>query len=234
MFQKGQKIVAEIPPEVKAGKPLKKYPFFPESAHAHKWLDPLAENGTGIEIGGSAHNDFFIKNCINVDYTDEMTIFKEHEVELCGRHMPVGVVAFADDLPFSDSSIDYILNSHVFEHQCNPIKTLEEWHRVIRTGGIIYCVIPKRDALDADKKLPLSSLYHQYQDWKKCETYDSHPIPPGSGKYGHYHIYTVWSFRKLIWMFNLIHGKIMLKIVDRLATDDKVSNGFTVVIKVCK
>ena len=92
-----------------------RYPYFPESALAHKWLDPLdVDPGSGVEIGKSAHNDFGMRNCINVDYTDDMTtIFKLDEIRLCGRAAPVDVVAFADTLPFPDNHFNYLLNSHV-------------------------------------------------------------------------------------------------------------------------
>src|SRR5271166_1450702 len=104
--------------------------IFRESELAHKFLDPLAEHGRGIEIGGSRHNPFNISNTLNVDYTDSLdTVFKREEVKLCGKALPVDIVAFAHKLPFANSELDFLINSHVFEHQCSPLHTLLEWHR---------------------------------------------------------------------------------------------------------
>jgi len=41
-------------------------------------------------------------------------------------------IALGDELPFKDSSLDYVLSSHVIEHFFNPIKALLEWNRVIK------------------------------------------------------------------------------------------------------
>jgi ubiquinone/menaquinone biosynthesis C-methylase UbiE len=212
-----------------------RYPYFPRSACADKWLLPLAEKGKGIEIGGSAHNDFFIPGCLNVDYTDDMsTIFKQEEVRLCGRAKPVDIVNFADSLSFDDSDVSFIINSHVFEHQVNPIKTLLEWHRVIHNEGIIFSIIPKRDALKSDAGLPITSLYHQIFDWYQNQTYETHVISEGNAKYGHYHIYSVESYIELIDFFNDMNPSDRLEIVEIMETDDKVGNGSIFVHRVIK
>ena len=55
---------------------------FKDSTLAHKYLDPLAINGRGIEIGSSSHNPFNIANTINVDYTNSLdTIYKKEEIK---------------------------------------------------------------------------------------------------------------------------------------------------------
>lgn len=216
--------------------------YFPESAHAHKWLDPLAENGKGVEIGGSQHNYFGISNCINVDYTADMdTIYKLKEIELCGEAMPVDVVAFADDLPFPDNHFDFLLNSHIFEHVPNSLKCLAEWHRVVKHNGIIYSIIPKRDSLVSDSRLPITTIDHHFSDYLLCETHETHPLPPGNGKHGHLHIYDIYSYKNLIKLFNNFRGisKFLgvegaLEIVDIEETDSKVKNGMTFVHRVIK
>lgn len=50
----------------------------------------------------------------------------------------------ACDLPFIDSSLDYVATSHVLEHVANPGLALSEWARVLKPGGIIYSVIPDK------------------------------------------------------------------------------------------
>jgi ubiquinone/menaquinone biosynthesis C-methylase UbiE len=230
MFRRDQEVVAYVPPEVREGRPLCKYPFFPESAHAHKWLDLLAKRGKGIEIGGSAHNDFFIDNMINVDYTDEETEYKKEEIRLCGRKRPVDVVAFANNLPFPDSEFDFLLNSHVFEHIPNSINCLSEWCRVVKPLGFIYTIIPHPDALDSDKNLEITTIEHHLEDYAKGVDYETHP----GQKYSHYHIYNYDSYFNLIEEFNRIAFPHKLKIIDSLEKDDKVGNGFAFVHMVIK
>ena len=83
-----------------------KYPYFPISDNANSWLLPLSNLGRGIEIGKSAHNDFFIPNCINMDYNDSLeTVFKKEEIRLCGQAAKVDVVGFADRFLFQTAHL---------------------------------------------------------------------------------------------------------------------------------
>lgn len=52
------------------------------------------------------------------------------------------VVASGDKLPFKDEEYDFICAIHAFEHFQDPKKTLTEWLRVIKKGGIIGIVHP--------------------------------------------------------------------------------------------
>ncbi len=211
-------------------------PIFPPSELANRWLLPLAKaGGRGVEIGGSAHNDFLIPNTINVDFTDSLdTIYKKDEIRLCGRAMVVDVVAFGDSLPFADSRFDFLINSHVFEHQPNPLKCLLEWCRVVRPGGIVFSVVPHRNALAADAALPLTTLAHQVRDFIRGETTETHPVEDGSGKFGHYHRYSFDSYAELISFFNGVFSPTKLEILESLVVDDRVGNGYSFVKRVEK
>jgi len=59
------------------------------------------------------------------------------------------VVAGIDKIKLSSNSVGVIYNSHVFEHipREKAIKVLEEWYRVIRTGGKIYICVPDLEVL---------------------------------------------------------------------------------------
>ena len=52
------------------------------------------------------------------------------------------ILASGDKLPFKDGEFDYITSIHSFEHFEDQRKTLKEWLRVIRPGGIIAIVHP--------------------------------------------------------------------------------------------
>ena len=57
-----------------------------------------------------------IKNCKNIDLSDEISIFKTEEINMCGEYLPVDIISKGDELPFEDNSVDFILSSHVIEH----------------------------------------------------------------------------------------------------------------------
>lgn len=185
---------------------------FPESKLAHKYLDGLI----GIEIGGSAHNPFGIANCLNVDYTGDMnTIFKEEEFRLCGEKQKVDVVAPAWDLPFEDESLDYVLSSHVIEHCYDVIGTLMEWFRVLRSGGLLFIIIPHKErTFDKDRERTTIK-----------ELVERHAGPPIEfDTHSHYSVWVTEDWVEICKVF----GWYLVEIQD---TDDKVKNGFTVVLR---
>ena len=68
--------------------------MFPKSALAHKYCQ-----GRGLEIGGWTTDPFGL-NALNVDMTDSPeTVFKREEIRLCGRSLPVDIVAGGDAIP---------------------------------------------------------------------------------------------------------------------------------------
>ena len=185
---------------------------FPESQHAHKWLDGLK----GLEIGGSAHNAFGL-DTLNVDYTDDLTtVFKEMEVQMCGEAMNVDIVADGCNIPVPDKSFDFVISSHVIEHIFDPIAALKEWSRIVKQ--YIYVIVPHRYALESDRNKPLTDLQ---------EFIDRHAgiIPsPKDDLHEHYSIWTPASFEAMLLHFGF-------EVVDMLSTDDKAGNGFTYLIK---
>ncbi len=194
---------------------------FRESKLAHQYC-----LGKGIEIGGSAHNPFAL-DTLNIDYSDSMgTSFKKNEKHLCGTALPVDIVAAGDYLPLADESQDFVVSSHVLEHFANPIKTLLEWDRVIRPMGIIFMIVPHKERT-FDKKRERTPLVHLIDD------FHSNSSGPTDDEHGHHH---VWITEDIV---ELIHHMMsayqvawdLLRVEDR---DDKVGNGFTVIIRKLK
>jgi len=50
--------------------------------------------------------------------------------------------ASAEDLPFEDNTFDLVFSSHVIEHVPNVNKAIHEINRVLKPGGINFCVVP--------------------------------------------------------------------------------------------
>jgi SAM-dependent methyltransferase len=186
---------------------------FRESALAHSYLDGLQ----GLEIGGSAHNPFGL-NTENVDYCSDIdTVFKKEEMKLVDKPLCVDIVASGDALPMPDSSQDFVISSHVIEHFFDPIKALEEWLRVVVPGGYVFIIAPHKERT-GDKDRPRTTL---------SELIDRHTgkiAKPLEDTHAHYSVWITEDFLELC-------QYLKLNVVAFQDIDDKVGNGFTIVIK---
>lgn len=178
--------------------------------------DQLLTGLKGIEIGGSAHN-FFGLDTINVDKRGEMdTVFKLEEMRLCGSALAVDVIAPGDDLPFEDSSWDFVFSSHVLEHFYRPDKALKEWYRVTKDGGYLFMIVPhKFRTFDANN--PRTTLQEILNRPEPHDETDDHH-------------WNVWVTEDVVELVRHLGYKI-IAIQDE---DDNVGNGFTIVVKVHK
>jgi SAM-dependent methyltransferase len=179
----------------------------PRSRFVSQYLDGLQ----GIEIGAGSHNPYTL-NAINVDrYATDDTVWKEAEREMHGRPAKVDVVAPGDDLPFADESYDFVFSSHVIEHFPDPIKALYEWVRVARR--YVVMVVPHRDrTFDRDRDLSTVEELRERHEQGFASEEDKH--------------WSVWTCESFIAMCDATG----LVVVDHLDPDDKVGNGFAVVV----
>ncbi|MBK9638573.1 MAG: class I SAM-dependent methyltransferase [Bacteroidetes bacterium] len=79
--------------------------------------EDLATHAPGMKKAKSLHDQLNIKN-----------------VEL--------IPCSAEELPFADQSFDMVYSSHVLEHIPDRSKALKEIYRVLKPGGIHFCVVP--------------------------------------------------------------------------------------------
>ncbi len=185
--------------------------LFPESAIAHHYLDGL----TGIEIGESAHNAFGL-DTRNIDYTNSLdTSFKKEELNRVNGVAKIDIIARGDSLPIADQSVDFVINSHVIEHFFDPIGALKEWKRVARR--YIFVICPHSNAHPEDCGKELTSL---------SELLDRHTGKIAPPLIDHHSHYSRWTARSFIEMCDFIE----MKVVDVQDPDDKVGNGFSVLI----
>lgn len=202
--------------------------FFRESEIIHQFLDGLK----GIEIGAAAHNDFGLEGCINVGLketdSEDFEFFKGAQAQMCGYFAEIDIEGEATNLPLEDESQDYVLTSHVIEHIENPIRAFKEWNRVVRKGGYIAIIFPKRDSLSADVGRDVSTISEF--EWSLTEGWTVDTVPfnylskvPG-GRRGHYWVFTLQSMIALIEHCNT-EKFFDWKIVYTAESDDKVGNG---------
>jgi ubiquinone/menaquinone biosynthesis C-methylase UbiE len=87
--------------------------------------------GAGYIAQGLANNS---KKVISVDVTDERKVKKGYKF----------VLVKDERLPFDDNSIDIIISNHVIEHVQDQLLHIQEMHRVLKKGGIIYLATPNK------------------------------------------------------------------------------------------
>jgi SAM-dependent methyltransferase len=224
------------------------------SALATKLLERLH----GIEIGASTQNSFFLKRSINVDFSDEQGgLWQDKNCEPA----TVNIVALGDNLPFKDNTLDYVLSSHVIEHFFDPVKALREWHRVVRPGGYIFIIAPHKDrTFDKPFEVtPVRELIDRSTGRIRMSDYVRAIDPPalekaGKAKFGpdyavplhvlvrrggmpdegwvryeedDHHHWSIWRTDDFLELVQLL-GFTVVEVQD---PDDKVGNGFTVVIR---
>ncbi len=147
------RLTAEV--ENYKNKLAKKTYKFRESQIVHEYLDGL----NGIEIGASSHNSFGLDKTggyANVDYKASHGDLWQSGSALAPAK--VNIVASGDELPFKDESLDYVISSHALEHFFDPIKTIEEWFRVVRKNGYVVMIIPHKERT-FDKLRPVTSVH---------------------------------------------------------------------------
>jgi SAM-dependent methyltransferase len=179
--------------------------------HPSRLADGYLSGLQGVEIGGSAHNDFFL-DTVNVDHVADPPTAAD-QLRYAGRTLPVDVVAPADELPFADDSYDFVLASHALEHVPDPIAALKEWTRVARR--YLFIVLPSRsNPYDHGRPLtPLSELVERHA--RAFTSAESH----------HWNVWDADAFCDLL-------RHLSLEVVEVQDPDDKRGNGFAVVVGV--
>jgi SAM-dependent methyltransferase len=114
--------------------------------------------GTGVEIGA-----------FKTPLPGIEPIYVDRFAEYAGEPTLADYYGDTCDLPFYNSSVDYVATSHVIEHAANPLSALAEWFRVIRHEGLIYMVIPDRQKT-FDHPRPLSEPSHILEDFRNRVT----------------------------------------------------------------
>ena len=57
-------------------------------------------------------------------------------------------------LPFEDASVDTVFSSHCLEHILYDHAAIRDWHRVLKVGGYIVCMVPSQALYEKRRFLP--------------------------------------------------------------------------------
>jgi SAM-dependent methyltransferase len=140
----------------------------PESKFFKKWLDGLH----GIELAATTDNGFGLQT-LNVDRSPDPESTPD-QIESTGVYRRVDVISPWNQLPFSDSTMDFVLSSHGLQKYHDPIGLLCEAARVTKLGGYLALVIPRKERRDKDRDRERTTLEeliarHQTLPNKKVE-----------------------------------------------------------------
>lgn len=95
--------------------------------------------GRGIDVG--CGNNKTADHCIGVDLLAKGEIGKYGSVS--GKKSKADICASGDDLyMFKDNELDFVVARHNIEHYVDVVKTLSEWKRVLKKGGVMAVVAP--------------------------------------------------------------------------------------------
>jgi len=131
--------------------------------------------GDGIEVA-ALNRPLEVPKSARVRYVDRLNVadLRKQYPELDGQALvEPDIVDDAEHLKeIADASLDFVIANHFIEHCANPLRTLENFLRVLRPGGVIYIAIPdKRFTFDRDRTpTTLEHLlrdYHEGPEWSR-------------------------------------------------------------------
>lgn len=141
-----------------------------------KEMFPLFRDKTGIEIGGPSKlfSSSFplyriakrVDGCNFSNYTVwEGSIGEGENYNYYPGKKGYQYIREANDLKNIESNkYDFLVASHCLEHCGNALKTIKEWLRVIKPGGLLLLVLPdKRYTFDHNR--PTTSFNHLLDDY---------------------------------------------------------------------
>jgi SAM-dependent methyltransferase len=113
-----------------------------ESPQREKAVSFLPEGGRVLDVacGSAANASLIARRCSYVGA----------DISQAGLHRAVGlalclVCGDAEQLPFAGNSFDATISTFALEHSVNPVRMLQEMHRVVRPGGRIVLLGPSWD-----------------------------------------------------------------------------------------
>jgi predicted SAM-dependent methyltransferase len=130
---------------------------------SHQFLD-----GKGLEIG-ALHMPTPLPPGVKAKYVDYISVAKLRKQYPELRDLPLVNVDIVDNgerlTKVKDSSVNFIIANHFFEHCQDPIGTLITFYKKLRGNGILYMAIPdKRYTFDMHR--PLTSYAHLLEEHK--------------------------------------------------------------------
>lgn len=132
---------------------------------------PKFEGKIGIEIGGPTELFSGIYahclTCDNVNF-NENTVWIENDTgifEYKGSKLGRNWIADATDMhQIKSAQYDFVLSSNNLEHIANPLKALKEFARIIKHGGKVVVIVPRKE-VSFDHNRECTLFEHLLEDY---------------------------------------------------------------------
>lgn len=194
--------------------------------------------GAGLEIGAAAHNAFYLPHCLNLAPCDGESFlypldlldyngYKKEQANYCAEPANVDALGDFTSIPFPDDTFDYLITSHVIEHVPNLFAAYVESSRVVKDGGVFFCIFPNRNAEPTDQMRALTTLEQMVDAYEN--RIDMSNMSEQAWR-GHYQVFSLQSMLRAINLINNVGlGHWLIECVEE--RDSKVGNGHTVVLR---
>ena len=121
-----KRVAAKLRPEISVNVSAKK--------NCEALLNLLEKNSSVLVIGGSIVGQGMEK------------LYQREDLDIVGSDVSFGeyatLISDAHDIPFEDESFDAVIVQVVLEHVLDPVKCVEEIHRVLKKEGVVYSETP--------------------------------------------------------------------------------------------
>ncbi len=128
---------------------------------------------TDRHIVGSIQKEIFLntinsliqpEKCLVIDGPQGEFLKQSISVEITGKP---NILASGEDLPIKDNSFDLVYSCHSLEHMQDTRKTLREWIRVLKPGGLLVIIVPDVDYFVHSKKIKLGETCYEEHSAKE-------------------------------------------------------------------
>jgi predicted SAM-dependent methyltransferase len=151
----------------------------PERREVRQVIAAVFLSGSGIEVG-ALQDPLPAPKDATVSYVDRFAREDLYEQYPELRGSPLVEVDIVDNgeqlFKLEPKSQDFVVANHFLEHTQDPIATLKNFCRVVRSGGYLYIAVPDQ-ATTFDRDRSPTSLQHHIDD---------HRNGPKSSRHGHF------------------------------------------------
>jgi SAM-dependent methyltransferase len=134
---------------------------------ARSFLSRRYLKGEGIEIGG-LHRPLPVYEGASVRYVDRLPTQALREAYPDLKDQPLVEVDIVDDgeklETIPDESQDFLIANHMLEHARDPIRTVRNFLRVLKPGGILFMAIPDK-RFTFDRYRQITAFEHIKRDY---------------------------------------------------------------------
>jgi len=149
--------------------PTARSPVSPAVMRARGRVSHRFLSGQGLELG-ALHSPTPVAKGVVVRYVDRLTRTEQRTLFSELRDFSFVEVDLVDDgerlNAIEDASVDFVIASHMLEHCENPLGTLRNHLRKLRTGGHLFYILPdRRFSFDIDRAVtPFEHLIRDDRD----------------------------------------------------------------------